>query len=63
MAERFAGKVALVTGAARGIGRATVTRLHAEGATVVVNDVNGPGIDEVVDLIVERCQHLAAVSQ
>ena len=54
MAERFAGKVALVTGAARGIGRATVTRLHAEGATVVVNDVNGPGIDEVVDALGER---------
>jgi NAD(P)-dependent dehydrogenase (short-subunit alcohol dehydrogenase family) len=54
VAERFAGKVALVTGAARGIGRATVTRLHAEGATVVVNDVNGPGIDEVVDALGER---------
>ena len=37
--ERFEGKVAIVTGAASGIGRATVERLVVEGARVVALDV------------------------
>lgn len=37
---RLAGKVAVVTGAARGIGRATAERLLTEGAQVVVSDVD-----------------------
>jgi len=38
--QRFAGKVAIVTGAAQGIGEAYVRALAAEGAAVVVADVN-----------------------
>lgn len=47
------GKVALVTGGASGIGRAAAVALAAEGASVVVSDVNEPGGGETVSLITE----------
>jgi 3-oxoacyl-[acyl-carrier protein] reductase len=37
---RFANRVAVVTGSARGIGKAIATRLSAEGAAIVVADVD-----------------------
>lgn len=54
------GKVAIVTGASRGIGRAIALALGQEGVKVVVNYVNGrsgdhqAGAGEVVDLIQAR---------
>lgn len=40
MANRLVGKVAIVTGGASGIGEATVRRFVAEGACVVIGDLN-----------------------
>lgn len=46
--KRFENKVAFVTGAAHGIGRATVLRLAAEGAAVGAADIDSEGTASVV---------------
>jgi len=47
----FAGKIALVTGAASGIGRATACALARAGADLVVCDVNTEGLEETAAAI------------
>jgi NAD(P)-dependent dehydrogenase (short-subunit alcohol dehydrogenase family) len=47
---RLAGKVAIITGAGSGIGRATACRFAAEGANVVVAEINDAGAEETVEL-------------
>lgn len=49
---RFAGKVVIVTGAAQGIGAAYAAALAAQGAAVVVADLNEEGGQETVGKIV-----------
>jgi len=51
MSQRVAGKVAIVTGAASGMGRAGATLLAAEGAKVVVADINQAGGTRVTQSI------------
>jgi NAD(P)-dependent dehydrogenase (short-subunit alcohol dehydrogenase family) len=48
---RFAGQTAIVTGAGRGMGRAVALGLAAEGANVVVAEVDEPSAKEVVEAI------------
>lgn len=50
---RFHGRVALVTGAASGIGRATAHRFAAEGAVVAAVDRNEDGLQETASQITE----------
>jgi NAD(P)-dependent dehydrogenase (short-subunit alcohol dehydrogenase family) len=49
--RRFEGKVALITGAASGIGRAVSVRLAAEGAQVFGHDLNAEGLAETTELV------------
>jgi len=45
---RFSGRVAILTAAASGIGRATAEALSAEGACLVVNDIDEHGLSRLV---------------
>ena len=48
---RLEGKIAIITGAASGIGKATAQRVAAEGARTVIADLNAAGAKEVADAI------------
>jgi|AraplaMF_Col_mMF_1032025.scaffolds.fasta_scaffold00315_36 NAD(P)-dependent dehydrogenase (short-subunit alcohol dehydrogenase family) len=43
--KRFEGRVAVVSGAAQGMGKAVALRLGQEGATVIAADINGKGAE------------------
>ncbi|WP_327726595.1 SDR family oxidoreductase [Streptomyces sp. NBC_00487] len=60
-ARRFAGKVVFVTGAGSGIGRATATAFAAEGADVVVADIDTVGNEETARIAAEHGGRVLAV--
>src|SRR5690554_5564829 len=51
---RLKGKVAIVTGSARGLGKAIVLRLAEEGAKVIISDIDENGCKKVLELIREK---------
>ena len=63
MTGRLAGKVAIVTGAGAGIGKAVAVSFASEGAGVVVNDVDDAAANEVVRVIEESGGKAASNSQ
>ncbi|MEV5893973.1 SDR family NAD(P)-dependent oxidoreductase [Nonomuraea fuscirosea] len=58
MSDRFVGRTALVTGAASGIGAATARRLAAEGARVLLADIDDERGAAVAASIGDRAAHL-----
>ena len=61
MSDRFEGMVALVTGAAGGIGRAACVRFAEDGAKVVAVDLAGSDLDETVAAVVNAGSECIAV--
>jgi 3(or 17)beta-hydroxysteroid dehydrogenase len=58
--DRVAGKIAVVTGAAAGIGRATALALAREGACVVATDIEGKGARAVVaEMLSSGLRHMS----
>ncbi|GBL05221.1 glucose 1-dehydrogenase [Glaciecola sp. KUL10] len=55
---RLANKIALITGGARGIGEATAKAFAAEGAHVIITDINDQQGNEVVSSLAERSEYL-----
>ena len=53
MAGRLAGKVAIITGAANGQGRATAVRFAQEGAGLGITDIDAAGLEETLRLVEE----------
>ena len=49
--RRFEGRVAVVSGAAQGMGKAVAERLGQEGAVVVAVDINGDGANATAKAI------------
>lgn len=60
--KRFAGRVALITGAARGIGLACARRLASEGASVALCDVDRLAGEEAAKTVAADAAALAASS-
>lgn len=58
MTGRVAGKVVVVTGAASGLGEATARLMHAEGATVLLTDIQDARGERVVDEMGGRSRYL-----
>lgn len=53
--KRLEGKVALITGAARGIGRSYAERYIEEGAKVIIGDVNLERAEETAEALGDSC--------
>ncbi len=59
---RLDGKVALITGAGTGIGRATARAMAANGAKVVVAEINAAAGEQTAQIVTQAGGHCIAVT-
>jgi 3-oxoacyl-[acyl-carrier protein] reductase len=52
--DRFKGKIAIITGSGKGMGKQTALDMAAEGAVVIVTDIDQAGMDETRNEIITR---------
>ena len=60
--DELSGRVVIVTGAGRGMGRAVAVRLAKTGASVAVNDLEPAAADETAELVISQGGTAIAVS-
>ena len=63
MKYKLAGKIAIVTGAGQGIGRAIATKLASEGAAVLANDLDEDALAETITSIEHNGGRAAALAR
>ena len=62
--DNFAGRTAVITGAASGMGLAFAHRFAREGMNVVLSDIEGPRLDEAVsEVVTHGTEVVAAVAR
>ena len=59
--ERFLGKIAIITGAANGIGLAAVGRFSSEGADIVAVDLHGVSFEKAVKKVEENGHNILTI--